>query len=316
MPGSGRQWDTLRRPWCLDHRRIPGLLSHFSSALDPGNKIYIAGTDPVCPNHLCTLASVRSAAQAIISENITKPAGTAFVALRFGIRIQKTTPNGSVTIGAAYKLAGAINVNNFGGAENTRCGTNSFTTADDPPKTGYICSVTTSHAGVNLWYFFATDGTARQLYSGQVPDKSYFMNTLNWDPSDIPRLAGLCCVGYLPGADAGRGTCMDRRAVEVQLYIQSTTTATPQKIGTGVTPWGQTRLIMQYSPAIMDMEHSYWLLIHADKPDRDQVSFIQSVDVWDSIRTHRCERHNCIFPKSAPTAGRTLEHGLPWLMFL
>jgi len=30
----------------------PDYKTHFSSALDPGNKIYIAGTDPVCPNHL------------------------------------------------------------------------------------------------------------------------------------------------------------------------------------------------------------------------------------------------------------------------
>jgi hypothetical protein len=181
----------------------PDYKKHFSSALEPGNRIYVAGTDPVCPHNLCTLSGVRSATQAVVAEKISKPSGTAFVALRFGVRIQKLTNTGNVTIGAAYKLAGSVNVNNFGGAENTRCGANSFTSGDQPPKTGYICSVTTTHAGVNLWYFFATDGTARMLYNGLVPDKSYFLSNLQWDASDVPAFGALCCgFGYMPGDDA------------------------------------------------------------------------------------------------------------------
>jgi hypothetical protein len=181
----------------------PSYTNHFSSALEPGNKIYVAGTDPVCPHHLCTVAVLRSATQVVVAENITKPSGTPFVSLRFGVRIQKTTETGNVTVGATFKLAGAINVNNFSGAENVRCGTKNFTSGDNPPKTGYICTVTMTHAGFNMWYFFATDGTARQLSAGNVPDQAYFSNTLHWNPVDVPSFTKLCCgITYTPGEDA------------------------------------------------------------------------------------------------------------------
>jgi len=90
----------------------PGFTNHFSSALEPGNKIFIAGTDPICTNNLCTVVQLKSAAQVTVAENITKPSGTAFVALRFGVRIQKTATPGTITVGATYKVAGSVNVNN------------------------------------------------------------------------------------------------------------------------------------------------------------------------------------------------------------
>jgi hypothetical protein len=180
----------------------PTAASHFSTSLQPGNKIYIAGSAPACANNLCTLVSLQSTNKATIAENITVASGTAYAAMGFGIRIQKTAAAGSLNLGAAYKLAGSVNVNNQRGAENVRCGAETFATGDTPPKQAHLCTVPVTYAGFNMWYFLMTDGTARPFHAGRVPSAAYF-TSLGWNANDNPAFTTLCCtMEYAPAVDA------------------------------------------------------------------------------------------------------------------
>ena len=85
----------------------PGTFSHFSSALKAGARIYIAGSSPACTNNLCTISGVVNAATAVLSENLTITKAS-YRCYGWGIRIYKTTAQGNLTVGAAYKLAGSI----------------------------------------------------------------------------------------------------------------------------------------------------------------------------------------------------------------
>lgn len=157
--------------------------NHFQSTLKAGNKVYIAGSSPTCTNNLCTFATVKDAAHATISENLTIT-GATYVSLRAGIRIQKIG-GGTLRVGATYKIGG----NNFNGsasAISVICNANLVTTGHSPAKTVQLCVVSGPAAGKAMMYAYATDGSYFPLWTGKIPFDSYFTGTLHFASTDIP----------------------------------------------------------------------------------------------------------------------------------
>ncbi len=147
----------------------PTRQANFPSGMAVGQKIYIAGSSPTCTNNLCTLASYQGAAQITIAESLTI-SGANFITLMWGVRVQKASSTGSVTVGLAFKQAGARGLQNQG-ANSGSIASASFTSGDG--HVGFLAVLpTTAFSGISSLYFVSGDGTARRLWSLRIPSDS------------------------------------------------------------------------------------------------------------------------------------------------
>ena len=167
--------------------------SHFDPGMIAGDKVYIAGSS--CTNSMCTLSAAPSSAGVVtISESVTASSGTSFVAYQWGIRVNKTTATGTLTIGANYKLAGSINIGQAGpvGIESSNL---PYTTGDG--KSCYMSVVENTQNGSEFMVCLATDGTSREMWAGKIPASSYFTGGgcaatgCPWSANDVPN--DPCC---------------------------------------------------------------------------------------------------------------------------
>ena len=135
----------------------PNATNQFSLALKPGARIKIAGSSPTCTNNLCTLAVYTNVDNITLAEALTIT-GAAFHAYGWGIRIKKVDTTSTLTIGAAWKIAGSsspLGLQSLG----DHCGTVQVTSGDGKP--GYVCELMSANTGLNYLYFVGNDGTVR-----------------------------------------------------------------------------------------------------------------------------------------------------------
>ena len=134
--------------------------THFSSALNAGQKIYIAGS--TCANHLCTIAAAPASPATAATVEQPGVASGSFRAYGWGIRVWKDNANGTAKVGLQFKLAGSndpIGMQSSGDI----CSTVQVTSGDGKP--GYLCVLTSAINGFGWLAFVANDGTTRILSS-------------------------------------------------------------------------------------------------------------------------------------------------------
>jgi hypothetical protein len=135
----------------------PNKNQHFSSALVPGDQIYLEGPGS-CTNGLYAVDTNISAASITV---VGTPGNgcTTFRAYGWGIRVSKLNANGTVTLSLKFKVAASQALGMPPGGD--KCAKNPVTSGDG--KVGYPCVITpTANDFVNA--FIANDGTTR-IYS-------------------------------------------------------------------------------------------------------------------------------------------------------
>lgn len=177
-------------------------LRHFPSTMVVGQKIFVNGSAAQgCVNNLCTLASYQNYSQITVSENLTISNAT-YTTLMWGVRIQKVTATGSVTLGAAFKNAGSRALGQPAAAGPV-CNQHGFTSGDG--HFGYICEMIPTEQGGMMLYFVSSDGTVRQLYGGIVP--GHFTGPTCFTPQnsdDMPNPSQFSVGGLIPDATDAR----------------------------------------------------------------------------------------------------------------
>jgi hypothetical protein len=129
---------------------------HFSSALNAGQKIFLAGS--ACPNSLCTVSGVPLGPGTVTVSDVPGVSGGNFRAYGWGVRVWKDNPNGVASVGLQFKLAGSsypIGIQSLG----DKCSPVQVTSGDG--KQGTLCSLTSIVTGYGYLAFIATDGTTR-----------------------------------------------------------------------------------------------------------------------------------------------------------
>lgn len=143
----------------------PTAQDHFSTALVSGDKIFLSNSSPGCTNNLCTVLFNSGPGIVLLVESPSALGPQTYRAYGWSIRISKDNTNGTITIGAKYKLAGTIAPPGVQAGGN-HCSSVSQTSSDG--KIGYICQMTSIISGFQSIYFIANDGTARLIYD-QLP---------------------------------------------------------------------------------------------------------------------------------------------------
>jgi hypothetical protein len=164
------------------------------TALKPGDKISIAGTDPTCPQNLCTVSSVTDEKTLTIEQNVGTLTGQPqYQFPNFGFKIWKKTGTGIVNIDSAVSdwASSATMFTDYQGEGDPYCsaGTVTATYAADgvtpiAPLAGYICSFQTNWGNNVLYFVAASTGEARKLtnlnnlslYFGPNPTEFYAYN--------------------------------------------------------------------------------------------------------------------------------------------
>lgn len=151
---------------------VPDWQQHFSDALKAGNRIKVTGSG-CSPNDMCTVASVTHVAAAATSENITV-VNAPFIAYGWGVRVQKVTGAGTVTVGLRFKVAGSRTVGTQAGVPP--CSKLPVVAGDG--KRGYVCEMNSPVAGTDWLYFVADDGTVRRFAIPLTPQHQAQINSM------------------------------------------------------------------------------------------------------------------------------------------
>ncbi|MBV9300565.1 MAG: hypothetical protein JOY53_00480 [Acidobacteriaceae bacterium] len=144
------------------------------TALEPGDKILISGTDPVCPQNLCTISGITDEKTLTIQQNLTagNPSVNQYQFPNFGFKLWKKTGVGAISIDSAVSdwASSATMFTEYQGAGDPYCSANTVTAtyaADGvtpiPPLAGYICSFKTNWGNSILYFVAASTGEARKL---------------------------------------------------------------------------------------------------------------------------------------------------------
>jgi len=154
-----------------------------------GSKIYIAGTDPTCPNNYCTLVSVTDRDTLVIQETITVSAAL----YRFGglgFRVRKTNATGTVSLSMKYTTQAGYALQQ-GQAES--CSPKAVTTSVDRngsplgyTEVGYLCLFNSMRDAASLLYFVSADRHDYRLLDLIAPPSSISGYTTD----DLPTGAG------------------------------------------------------------------------------------------------------------------------------
>lgn len=82
---------------------VPTAKGLFPTNLAPGSKVVVAGSP--CPDELCTVASMGSASQMKLVEDVGALSGAAFTMANFGLRVWKHDATGTVNLSLSYDIA-------------------------------------------------------------------------------------------------------------------------------------------------------------------------------------------------------------------
>jgi hypothetical protein len=191
-----------------------GPTSLFDLDWQPGAKIYIQNTEPVCPRHHCTIERVVNSSQVEIRESLPEAKNQDYRAANFGLRVVKNTDQGSLTLSFAYEVAATRMFMTPSDGSNDFCSPKPVTARVDAsgrdlvsPLTGYLCVLPTT-SGTNALFFYAQEtGEIRLLsnfhrpYSGSGGDEfgSYVNVKINsFDANDGTVFYGIASTGSGP----------------------------------------------------------------------------------------------------------------------
>jgi hypothetical protein len=132
--------------------------SYFDQDWAAGTKIFITGSSATCTNSFCTIASVESALQLTLVENLTQ-GESAFRSAALAVILNKTTATGSINISARWKLAKGYPHDIWSGG----CATTAVTSGDG--ITGYPCIFPRVRQDAGGLYFVGTSSPVVRLVS-------------------------------------------------------------------------------------------------------------------------------------------------------